>query len=61
MGVGSSKEEEARLASAIRKLSKVEIQRIEDVFHELSYVSGDGKRLIKRPTWLDREQFAVKF
>ena len=30
-------------------------------YSELSYVSDDGKRLIKRPTWLDREQFALKF
>eukprot|EP00795_Rhopilema_esculentum_P007846 gene7846-13724_t len=61
MGIGNSKEEEARLAAVIQKLSKIEITQIETVFRELSYQSVDGKRLIKRPTWLDRENFAEKF
>ncbi len=32
MGVGSSKEEEARLTAAVDKLSKVELKYIEEVF-----------------------------
>eukprot|EP00794_Sanderia_malayensis_P004779 gene4779-5406_t len=61
MGVGTSIEEEARLAAAVHKLSKVELKYIERVFEDLSYVSEDGKRLIKRPTWLNSENFASKF
>ena len=50
MGAGHSKEEQARLKAAIRKLSKVELSYIDKTYIELSYHTDEGESLIRKPT-----------